>query len=135
VDLRHGRRRERLGIDPCKGVRRQILVEHALDLGKRNGGNLVDELCELIDVDVGKQVGTRGEELTELDVGRPELLERVPELLRCLSRRGSRADDAELPQDAHDSAPASDARDVDRALHTFEPGPHQGRVMPGAGAA
>ena len=39
--------------------------------------HVVDELAELLDVDVGQQVGARREELPELDERRAELLERT----------------------------------------------------------
>ena len=71
---------DRLGLDRDEHVRGQLLGDDALDLVERHRRNLIHELLELLDVHVRQQVGTRREQLAELDVGRPELLERLPEL-------------------------------------------------------
>ena len=58
VDLRDRRRGDGLGVDPRERVRRKILADRPLDLREGYGRDLVDELPELLDVYVGKQVGT-----------------------------------------------------------------------------
>ena len=81
---------------PSRGADIEILTDHRLDLHERNRRHLVDEPAELLDVDIRKQVGTGREQLPELDVRRPELLERASELARALARCGARAYDTDL---------------------------------------
>jgi hypothetical protein len=80
---------------------------------------VVDELLELIDVDVRKQIGTRGKELSEFDVRRPEFLERPAELLCAFPRRRAAAPDAELPQHAQQPGSPGDAPDEQRTLQAL----------------
>ena len=82
VDLRDRCRRDRLGIDPEEQIGIEVLIDHCFDLRERNRRHLVDEPAELLDVDIREQVGTAREQLSELDVRRPELLERASELAR-----------------------------------------------------
>ena len=113
MDLRDRRGCERLRIDPRKEIGVEVLADHRLDLLERNRRHLVDEPLELLDVDVRKQVGARREQLPELDVRRPELFERLAKRTRALGRRGTRADDADLPQRSKEAPAPRHAGDVD----------------------
>jgi hypothetical protein len=66
VDLRNRRTRQRLLVDPRERVRAELLVDRAPDLLERHRRGVVDELRELVDVDVRKQVRPRREQLAEL---------------------------------------------------------------------
>ena len=129
MDLRDRRGRDRLGVEAREDVPREFLRDHLPDRVERHRRHLVDELPKLVDVRIRQQVGPRREQLAELDVGRPELLECLPKLDRALTGRGPLADDAELAQDAQDARPTRDARDMHRTARTLDPGPHQGRIM------
>jgi len=72
MDLRDRGGCERLGVKPHDRIA-EVLAHYSLDLGERKGRHGVHELGELLDVDVGQQVGTRGEQLAELQERRPEL--------------------------------------------------------------
>ena len=100
MDLRDRRRRERLRVDHGEVLEADVALDHRPDALERHGRDVVDELAELVDVDVGEQVGPRREQLAQLDVRRAELLERLPELDRSLARRRPVADDADLSEDA-----------------------------------
>jgi hypothetical protein len=78
--------------------------------------HVVDELRQFFDVDVGQQVGPRGEQLAQLDERRAELLERLPEPNRSFARRQLAADDAHLAQHAQEMRAPSDHRHLERAL-------------------
>src|SRR5205085_12422905 len=71
----------------------QLLVDPLPDLLERHWGSVVYELRELVDVDVGKEIRPRRQQLAELDVRRPELFESLAELLRRFAGRGPVADD------------------------------------------
>ena len=96
MNLRNRSRRQRLGIDAGEQIRIEVHAHDRENLLERNRRQLVDEPAELLDVDIGQQVGPRGEELPELDVGGAELLERVAELACSLAGRRPVADDADL---------------------------------------
>jgi len=80
VDLRDGRSREGLRVDSSEDALAQLTANHRLEVGERHGRHLVDEPGELLDVDVRHQIRPGREELAELHVGRPELLQRLAEL-------------------------------------------------------
>ena len=131
VDLCDRRRRERLGIDADEDVGRELLGDQALDLVEGHRGDVVDQLPELLDVGVREQIRPRGQQLPELDVGRPQLLEGAAELHRALPRRGPAPPDAELSKDAQQSAAPCHAADVQRMLEAFRAGAHQAAYVPG----
>ncbi len=58
----------------------QILGDHPLDIGERERRHVVLEATELDDDVLGDDVGSRGEQLPELDEGRPELVEHLAEM-------------------------------------------------------
>ena len=126
VDLRDRRGGERLGVDACEHALAEVFADHRLEVGEGHRRDLVDQLRELLGVDVGKEVGPRREELPELHVRRPELLERASKLARSLARGGPLADDADLAEDAEEPAAARYPTDVQRALRALEPGTHRG---------
>src|SRR5439155_15247427 len=70
------------------------------------------------------QVGPGGEELPELDVRRPELLERLAEGACALPRRFAVAADADLSEDASNPCVSGDARNVERASRPLNACPH-----------
>ena len=113
MDLRDRRGCERLRIDPREEIGVEVLADHRFDLLERNRRHLVDEPLELLDVNVRKQVGSRREQLPELDVRRPELFERLAKRTRALGRRGARPDDADLPQRSKEAPAPRHAGDVD----------------------
>jgi hypothetical protein len=80
MDLGNGRGRECLGVDTDEDVGPELLVDDRLDQLEGLRRHLVDQPRELLDVHVGEEIRARGEQLAELQVGRPELLEREPEL-------------------------------------------------------
>ena len=123
--------RERLRVDPDEDVGGEIVRDHALDLREGHREDLVDELAELLDVDIRQQIGPGREQLSELDVGRPELFQRMSELLRALSRRRAAPPDPELAQDAQQAATARDPTDVHGTLEAFNPNAHQGESVRG----
>ncbi len=128
VDLRDRRGGERLRVEACEDPVPEVLPDRPLDLRERNRRHLVDEPSELLDVHVREEVGTRREELSQLDVGRAELLQRRPELARALLGRGAVTDDADLSQDAHQASAPGHPRDVERAPRAPDPGAH-GRFL------
>ena len=85
--LRDRRCRQRLGIDAREHVVAEVRADDRVDVGERHGRHLVDEPAQLLDVDVGQQVGPRREQLAELDVRRAELLEASRNVARALTRR------------------------------------------------
>jgi hypothetical protein len=85
MDLRDRGGCERLGVKPHDRIA-ELLAHDSLDLGERKGRHCLHELGELLDVDLGQQVGTRGEQLAELQERRPELLEGSAELDGALAR-------------------------------------------------
>src|SRR5207248_10452933 len=107
--------RERLGIDADEGGPAQVLVDHLPDGCERLGRHLVDEPPQLLDVDVRKQVRPGREQLTELDVRRPEVLERGAEAARTVAGRLPASDDSELRKDTPAPAPPRNAHDMERA--------------------
>jgi hypothetical protein len=88
------------GSGSSEDVIRHVLGDHPFDLFERHGRSLVDELSELVDVDVRQKIRTRGQQLSELDVRRAELLERLAELARAFPRRRPAAPDPELAEHA-----------------------------------
>jgi hypothetical protein len=125
VDLRNRRCGERLRIDLREEVAVELFVQHLLDLRERHRRYLVDEPRQLLDVDIGKQVRPRREELAELDVRRAELFERIAELASAFDRSRTLAGHSDLAQDAEEPATARDARNVQRALETLGPRTHR----------
>jgi hypothetical protein len=123
VDLRDRGGRDRLRVDTREDVA-EGAADDRLELRERHRRHLVDEPAQLLDVDVGQEVGPRGEELPQLDVGRAEALEGEPEVARALARRRALADDADLPQHTEQAAAPRDERHLERALRPLRPGPH-----------
>jgi len=72
--LRDRRGREWLGVEADERVLAEVLSHDSLDLGEGHSRNAVDEVTQLLDVDVGQEIGTRRKELPELDEGGAELL-------------------------------------------------------------
>ncbi len=95
-----------------------------LDVDERDGRRVVDELRELLDVLIREQVGPRREQLPELDVRRPELFERLTEVARALASGVAVPANADLREDAPNSAPPRDTGDVQRAPSTLYPCAH-----------
>ena len=126
MDLGDRGRRERFRIEPRERVGAEVVPDDPLDLRKRKRRHLVHEPAELLDVDVGKQVRPRREQLAELQVRRPELLQREPELDRAFARRGPHADDAELAEHAQQAPAARHARDLESAARALDPSAHAG---------
>ena len=85
VDLRDRGARERLLVEPGERVEADVLVDDPASLRERERRHVVDELAQLVDVDVGQEVRTRGEQLAELHVRGAELLEAEPERLGALA--------------------------------------------------
>ncbi|MBV8080799.1 MAG: hypothetical protein JO186_10555 [Actinobacteria bacterium] len=83
-------------------VQPDVCVDHRLDLREWHRRRIVRQPRELLDVDVGQELGPGRQELPQLDERRPELFERLAELARALARRRSGADDPELTQDVED---------------------------------
>jgi hypothetical protein len=100
VDPRDGRGRERLLADLGEDGGPEVGLDHGAHDVERHRRNVVDEPAQLLDVRVGQQVRPRGEDLTELDERRAELLERLAELAGALRRRVARIARADLAQDA-----------------------------------
>ena len=74
---------------------------------------------------VREQVGTGREQLAELDVGRPKLLEREPEPAGAFTCGGPVADDADLAEHAQKSAAPRNSSDVQRAFQPLDPRAHR----------
>ncbi len=108
-------RRERLRLEAHEGVRTEVGDHHRLDLRERDRRHAVDQACELLDVDVGQEIGTRREELPELDERGPELLETAAERPRPLARGVAASDHADLGEDPPQSALVCDPPDGKRA--------------------
>ena len=115
VHLGDRRAGERLGVDACEGVLAELLVDSLPNLLERHRRGRVDELRELVDVDVRKEIWPRGQQLAELDVSRPQLLETLAKLLRSVACRRPAAGNADLVQDARQLAPPRDTRNLDGA--------------------
>ena len=103
-----------------------MLFRSLLDLGERERLDLVLQLLERIDVLGRHDVGTRGEDLAELDVRRPHLLQRVRERLGALADIRTRAGEvsetaAELRQLSDRIAQLAGERreDIGRAARTL----------------
>jgi hypothetical protein len=125
MDLGDRRCGQRLGIDVGEHVGAEIGLDDGRDVCERHRGHLVDELAELLDVDVRQEVRPGGEQLPELDVGRPELLERQAELACALgSRRPLAADDADLAKHAEETPAPCDASHLERSAHAASPCAH-----------
>ena len=88
--------RERLSVDSGEHIAAELVIDRAAKLLEWHRRRVVDELRELVDVLVGKQVRPRGQQLAELEVRGPELLEALAELLRGFTGRRAVADDADL---------------------------------------
>jgi len=115
VDLRDRGARERLLLEPRENVQANVLVDDPASLRERERRHVVDELAQLVDVDVGQEIGARGEQLPELHVGGAELLEPEPERVRALARRRLVADHANLAEHAQQPAATRDTADLERA--------------------
>ena len=125
MDLGDRRGGERLGVDLGERLEPEVLRDHGLDQRVGHRLDLVDELAELLDVDVRKQVGARGEQLPELDVRGAELLERAAKLDRALAGGRLVADDADLGEHAQEARPPRDARHLERAPPAAGAGSHR----------
>jgi len=108
VGWRDRGRRERNRVDLRENVVAKVGAEDGLDLRERHRLHVVDEMAELLDVSVRKQVGPRRQELSELDVRSTELLQRLPEALRARPRRVAMSYDADLGENADDAAASCD---------------------------
>ncbi len=72
-------------------------------------------MAELLDVDVGQEIGPRREELAELDERGAELLEAVAKRTRSLTRRFAPAGHADLGEDSPQSTLMCDPPDGESA--------------------
>ena len=126
VRLRDRGGRERLRVETDERFLAEVLAQHRLDLRERDRRDGVDEAAELLDVDVGQEIGPRREELPELDERRPELLEALAERLRSLARRVALAGHADLGKDSPQSALLCDPPDGQRAPRALETCAHDG---------
>ena len=131
--LGDGGGRERLGVDADECLGANVLVDHRLDRGERLRRHLVDEPAQLLDVDVGEEVGPGGEQLAELDVRRAELFQRLAKTARAFARRIPAAGDAELREHAPAAAAPRDAHDVERATSSLEACAHAAVITALAG--
>ena len=125
VDLRDRGRGERLGVDARERLLSDGVADRALDPRERDRRNLVGELGELVDVDVGKQVGARRQQLPELHEGGAELLECRAELARALTRRGTVADEADLAEHAQQALAPGDLGHLERTPPSVETSTHR----------
>src|SRR5882672_9780073 len=116
MDLGDRRARQGLLVDRGEVLEPDVLLDHLPQRRERKRLNVVDELAELVDVDVWKQVRARREELAQLDEGRTKLLERLAERDRALAGCGLPADDTYLAQDAQEVGAPRDLRHLERAL-------------------
>src|SRR5215210_2355983 len=130
MDLRDGRGRQRLLVDVREHAGADVALDDRAKLRERHGSDVVDEPAELLEVDVGKQVGAGGEDLAELDERRAELLERLPELARPLGRRLGRRSVSDLAQDADDVGTARGPRHLHGAPEAPGTDAHSGRTCP-----
>ena len=128
VDLRDRGGRHGLGVDAREDVA-EGPPDDRLQLGERHGRHFVDEPPELLDVDVGQEVGPRRQELPQLDVRGAEPLEGEPEAARALPGRRPLADDPDLAQYPQEAAATGDPRHLERTLRPLRPRPH-GLIMP-----
>ena len=122
VDLGDGCGRQRLGIEAGEqpvGRGAQLGRHDVGDVGKRNRRDAVETGSELLGQGVREQPGARGDELTQLHVGGPQLLEGVPQLSRRRPARGP----ATRPGDEPESVPG---KNPDGDGH---PTGHRGRVL------
>ncbi len=87
-------------------------------------------MAELLDVDVGQEIGPRREELAELDERRAELLEALAKRPRSLTRRVAPAGHADLGEDPPQSALLCDPPDGERAPSALETCAHEGLMPP-----
>jgi hypothetical protein len=130
MDLGDRRGGQRLLVDVREDAGADVALDDRAELGERHGREVVDEPAELLEVDVGEQVGTRGEDLAELDERRAELLERLTELARALRRRLARRSVSDLAQDFEDVGSARGPRHFDGAPEAPGTGAHSGRTCP-----
>ena len=84
------------------------------------GGTSSTSRAQLLDVDVGQEVGPRREELAQLDEGRAELLQRQAEAARALARRLSMPAHADLRQDAAEAGALCDPGHGQRATSSLK---------------
>jgi len=124
VDLSDRGRCNRLLVEPGKEVEADVFVDHLLGRRERKGRHVVDEMRELVDVDIGQEIRARREELPELDEGRAQLLEALPEGARALPGRRPIAYNADLTQHAEQPAAPRDARDLQSATRAACPRSH-----------
>src|SRR5205085_515801 len=129
VRLGDGSGRERLRLEAHERIGAEVLPHDRLDLFEGDGGHVVDEPAELVDVDVRQEVWARRKELPELDERRAELFETLTERLRSLARRLATAGHADLGEDPAKPALVCDPPDGQRAASTLETCAH-GRVIP-----
>ena len=90
MHLRDRRGGERPRLDDGEGLRQahaQLLCQDFLDFAEAERLDIVLQPRERIGVDRRDDVGTSGEELRELDVGRPELFNVARELARLGNAR------------------------------------------------
>ena len=84
VHLAQGGRRHRLRLELGEGLGEpdaQLGAHDALDLQERERPHLVLQAGQRLHVGQGQQIGARGQELADLDEGRPHLLEVGGEML------------------------------------------------------
>ena len=117
VDLRDRCRRERRLVDPGEVLEPDLAVDHLAQRREGQRRHVVDELRQLVDVDVGQQVGSGREQLAELHERRPELFEALAEANGALARRRLVADDADLAEDLQQMRAARHARQFERAAY------------------
>lgn len=84
MHLRYGSRAERSLLEGKKAIANrafQLLFHHGADLGEGDRRHLIQQFGQLARKRGRKQVSAPGEKLSELDEGRPQLLERFSEPL------------------------------------------------------
>ena len=69
-------------LEELADTRAQLLFDGLLDFLERHRRDVVLKVLQLVDVRLGEQVGSRRKDLSELDVGRPELDEPLAKGLR-----------------------------------------------------
>jgi hypothetical protein len=111
---------ERLWIDAREDVVAEVGADRRVDVDERHRRHLVDELRQLLDVDVGQEIGAGREELPELDVRRPQLLECLAKPPGALARRLAVADGADLGQHPTKAGFPRDLRHLQRTARAVQ---------------